>query len=403
MTGRRRSPAELAALVGFVLRPPAGASPRRRRPLASIDIEPAAPPEPVAPPRDRPPARSPGVPDPLPLADIDVIKIDAELSEPLYNGALAQLQRGHRSKLLDLRAARGIKLGLFDGLARDWRAPRGTVLRLGILLGFEQWAVLRNVAARRLRALADHGIAIEIFYAQQVGNLQAWFAGGGVRHDRLRYVIAWLRTDWCPGPIWPAVLSRTGSLIQAHAERDEVPEMLLELAVIARSLPGTEGAEQAAEHAGAALACIGDQPSRARCRALRTVAAATLALGHTAAGLALLETAIATAVVLRDPIEEGSARAEMGFHALRRGHAPRAEVRFRTALALVASEGPAHLRATLHHDLALALHMQRKDADQAERHAITALGLRPDPGSQLARKDRALIALIRARRASPRN
>jgi hypothetical protein len=87
----------------------------------------------------------------------------------------------------------------------------------------------------------------------QADSLAGWFAGGGVHHDRLRDVIAWLRTEWRPRPIWPTVLGRTASLIQGSAEVDAVPELLLELAAIARSFAGPEGTEQAARHAHAAL------------------------------------------------------------------------------------------------------------------------------------------------------
>jgi tetratricopeptide (TPR) repeat protein len=198
------------------------------------------------------------------------------------------------------------------------------------------------------------------------------------------------------------VLRVTASLIQTSAEFSAVPDMLLELAAIARAFPGADGAEQAAVHARGALSWVGEELSATRCRALRAVAAAIMSLGQTEAGLALLQTAITTAAMLRDPIEEASALADLGFHALRRGHAARAEVRFRAALELLSSADPPYLRATLHHDLALALHAQRKEADEAEHHATIALSLRWDPGSQIAREDRALIALIYARRASPR-
>jgi hypothetical protein len=127
-----------------------------------------------------------------------------------------------------------------------------------------------------------------------------------------------------------------------------------------------------------------------------------LSLGQTEAALALLVTAMNTATKLQDPIELASGLADIGFHALRRGHAAHGEARFRDALTLLSTEGPADLCATLHHGLALALHAQRKDPDKAERHATTALRLRKDSGSQLAREDRALLALICARRASQR-
>jgi hypothetical protein len=354
-------------LVGFVIAPLTAAWTRRSRRVADAAITPGSFGSPVAP--DRAPSRRSRAEtvrrtaDRLALDEVEVIEVDAEFSEPQYATVCDQIQRAPGSKLLDLRAVRAIKIRLFERLASDWKAPRGTVPRLGIVLGFEEWTVLRHVAERRLRPLGSRGVKIEVFYPQQGDSLQDWFAGGGVRHDRLRDVIAWLRTEWRPGPIWPTVLGRTASLIQASAEVDAVPELLLELAAIARSFPGAEGAEQAAHHAHAALSWLGDLPSPIRCRALRAAAAASLLLGQTEAGLMLLETAITTAAVLRDPIEEASALAEIGFHALRRGHAARAEIRFRAALDLLPAEGPRYLRATLHHDLALALHMQRKDAD----------------------------------------
>jgi tetratricopeptide (TPR) repeat protein len=289
---------------------------------------------------------------------------------------------------------------LFERLATAWRAPRDTVPRLGILLDYERWTVLRNVAARRLQPLVDQGVAVEMFYAQQVDTLPGWFAGGEVRHDHLRDVIHWLRTQWCPGPIWPTVLSRTSSLVQAFARVDAAPDMLLDLAAIARSFGGTEGSEQAAKHARTALLWVGAQPSRVRCRALRTLAVAMLAQGQREAALALLDTAIKTAAVLQDPIEEASALSEIGIHEFQCGHHARSEARFRAALTLLPGDGPAYLRATLHHALALALVEQGKDAEQAEYHASTALGLRWDRGSQLASEDIALIARIRAQRAA---
>jgi len=332
---------------------------------------------------------------------VDVVRAEPELGEGFDATVLARLQLGPRSKLLDLRAARLVKVGLFERLASAWQAPRGTVARLGVLLDYERWIILRNVAARRLQPIVDRGVDVGIFYAQQADSLNDWFSRGEVCRDRPRDVIDWLRTHWRPGAVWPSVLNRTASLVQESAEVDAVPGMLLELAAIARSFPGTEGAQQAAKHAGAALAWIGDQPSRARCRALRATASATLALGQTETGLALLETAIRNATVLRDPIEEASALAEIGFHMLQRGYHARAETRFRAALALLSDDDPGYLRATLHHDLALALVEQGAAPDEAELHVTVALKLRESPRSQLASEDIALIARIRAQRASP--
>jgi tetratricopeptide (TPR) repeat protein len=393
------------ALISLVLAPLTSARIRRSRPVVDLAIAPAD-----SLPRVAVAATIPGWTgaetarrsvDRLVLAEVEVIEVDAAFSEPRYATVLDQLQRSPGAKLLDLRAAPAIKIGLFDRLARDWTAPRGTVPRLGILLGFEEWTVLRHVAARRMRPLADRGVTVETFYPLQADTLPGWFAGGDVRHDRLSDVIAWLRTEWRPGPIWPTVLGRTASLVQASADVEAVPELLLELAALARTFAGSEGAENAARLAHAALTWLGDQPSSAQCRALRIAAAAKLSLGQTEAALALLVTAMNAATELQDPIELASGLAEIGRLALRRGQAAHGEARFRDALTLLSTDGPAELRAALHHGLALALHAQRKNPDEAERHATTALRLRGDPGSQLAREDRALLALICARRASP--
>jgi len=331
---------------------------------------------------------------------VDVVEVEPSLGEHLDAAVLARLQLGPQPKLLDLRDVRVVKVALFERFASAWQAPHGAVTRLGLLLDYERYIILRNVAVRRLQPIIDLGVSVGIFYAQQEDGLPGWFAGGEVSHDRLDDVIHWLRTQWRPSAIWPSVLSRTASLIQESGEIEAVPERLLELAAMARSFAGNEGAAQSAKYARAALGWIGDQPSRVRCWALRATATATLALGETETGLTLLETAIQTATVLRDPIEEASALSELGGHLLKHGYHARAENRFRAALALLSNEDPAHLQATLHHDLALALLEQCKDDDEAEFHVTVALNLRGDSRSQLASEDIALIARIRAQRAS---
>jgi len=185
--------------------------------------------------------------------------------------------------------------------------------------------------------------------------------------------------------------------VQASAAVEQGVELLLELSAIALSFEGAEGAEQAAKHARNAVLWVGDNPSCMRCRALRALARARLRAGELEAGLAHLEAAIATAMVIKDPIEEASALAEIAFHALRSGHAPRAEVRFRSAIALLSADGSPYLLATLHHNLAEALHQQNKD-EAAEHHAQAALSLRWNAESHLAALDRAVLARIRASR-----
>jgi len=332
----------------------------------------------------------------LQRAAVDVVEVGPDFDESGYAEMFARLQNP-RSKLLDLRAVRVVKLSLFEHLVSTWQAPYGTVPQLGILFGYEHWIVLRNVAARRLRPLADQGVVVDTFYAQQAESVPEWFAGGEARHDRLPEVIEWLWTEWQPGGIWPAVLSRTAILIRESADIAAGPEMLVELAAIAGSFGDTEGVEQVAKHASTALAWIGDQATLARCGALRALAVATLARGKTEDGLALLDKAITTAAVLQDPIEEARALAMIGFEALRLGHYACAEDRIRTALALLFTGKPRWLRAMLHHDLARALLEQHKDLDEAELHAAIALRLRESGESEQAGEDIALIAEISAR------
>jgi hypothetical protein len=393
----------IAALARVVIAPLIPLPLRSRRPRSGTSAPPDAAAPRVVPPCGPAAVRTSQFPGQLTLAEVEIVEVEPDFSERLYATVFELLQLGPRSKLLDLRAARVIPPALFECLATAWRVPPDIVPRLGILLDYERWTVLRNVAARRLQPLIDHGVAVEMFYVQQVDTLPGWFAGGDVRHDHLRDVINWLGTQWRPGPIWPTVLSRTASLVQTYAPVDAVPDMLLDLAAIARSFGCTEGSEQSAKHARTVLLWVGAQPSRTRCRALRTLAAAMLAQGQPRAALALLDSATKAAAALQDPIEEASALAEIGFHELQRGHHACSEGRFRAALALLSDDGPTYLRATLHHALALALLEQRKDAQQAEHHANTALGLRWDRRSQLASEDIALIARIRAQRAVASN
>ncbi len=330
--------------------------------------------------------------------EFEVVDVESTFSEQMYDSVIAQLQASPGSKLLDLRSARAVKMELFERLVATWHARRGAVPRLGIVFGYECWTVLHRVVARRLQPMADRGTEVEIFYPQQIESLSAWFAGGRVRHDHLRDVIEWLRTQWRPTAIWPTVLGTTAMLIQRAAETDAVPDMLLELAAVASSFEDRDGADHAARYASAAVASAGDQPSGMRCRALRALASATMRQGKAATALQLLEMAITTAAVIRDPFEEATAVTEVGFHALRGGHLARAEARFRCGLALLSAEKLPYLQATLHHHLALVLLEQHKDAGEAEHHAAAALALRWDKTSRLAEEDRALLARIRGHR-----
>jgi hypothetical protein len=340
------------------------------------------------------------VADLLYLAEVECVEVEPAFHERLYATVFALLQIGPRSKLLDLRAAQTIKPDLFDGLAAAWKARPGTVPRLGILLDYERWAVFRHAAARSLKPIVDRGVEVELFYAQQIDSVPLWFAHGHAYHDQIPAVLEWLRTQWHATAVWPAVLSTTSMLVHACAPTEDVPDLLIGLAAIALSLGSMEAAEHAVGHARAALSWIGDKPNAARCRALRALATATMAKGETETGFALLESAITTAALIRDPIEEASALQLIGRQAVRCQHFVRAEDRFRKAIDLLSNTGPSNLQATLHHELAAVLHVQRKNDEEAAAHAIAAFDLREDKDSRLAQDDRALLAGIHARRLS---
>jgi len=312
----------------------------------------------------------------LAVPEVECVAVGPEFNERLYPTVCALLQLGRRSKLLDLRSASAIKLDLFDRLASAWTAPPGTVLRLGILLGFEAWAVLRDAAARRLKPILDEGVAVELFYDQQFLSLPSWFSHGLVHHDHLSTVLEWLRTRWRATAIWPEVLGTAAMLVHAHAPAEDVPDFLIEIAAIALSFGGLEAAEQAAGYARGVLTRVGDTPSAARCRALRSLATATMAKGDIDAALAHLETAVTTAMVMKDPVEEASALHQIGVHALQGQHFARAEDRFHRAINVLSAVESPTLLATLHHDLAMALAAQGKHGEEAEHHASVALELR---------------------------
>src|SRR5262249_9794182 len=160
-------------------------------------------------------------------------------------------------------------------LARSWHAPRGAVTHLAIVLRYERWAVLHEVGARRLRALAERGVEVAIFYEQQMPDVEQWFVSGRVVHDHLDAVLARLqkqslvsRTWW---PSWSAVLDFTALLVRRFAARDQIADLLIELAAVAQALGDTDGATNATKYAEAALHEIGDAPCAARCRALRVL------------------------------------------------------------------------------------------------------------------------------------
>ena len=327
---------------------------------------------------------------------------EPEFGESQYADKFAELQREPGAKLLDLRGVRTVQLALFKHLAQSWCVGRSVVTHLGILLDYERWVRFHAVGGSRLRALGRRGVEVEIFYEQQFPQaVSAWFAGRGVEHPLLT-VLVWLRTEWRPGVDWTSVLDMTAMLIEAFGHRSMVPGQLLQLAAVALSKRAVDGAGPAITHIRAALSSLGDAPSRMQCRALRLLGCALQRHGDMEAALAQLEAAIGIAARIGDRIEAATAQADVVAYALRHGDAARAEARCRVALALLtADDDVPHLHASLRHKLALALHEQRKNLDEAEQQAAHALALRGDSQSRLAIADRELLARIRATRSSP--
>jgi tetratricopeptide (TPR) repeat protein len=302
------------------------------------------------------------------------------------------------SKILDLRQA-AITSALFRRLADAWHAAPGMVPRLAIVLDYERWVVFRRVAMARLTTLHEHDVEVEIVYGQlaDLGRLSTWFARGRLQHATPA-IIAWLRIHWRPTAIWPWVLDVTAHLVEATADAEEVPDLLLEISDIALLRGETDGLTEAAKHARSALSWIGDAPSVTRCRALRALAATATARGDTNAATTHLNMAEAIAAVIEDASEETHALIDLGSHALRRRDLAVAETLFGRALVLAPTDAPS-LRAMIHNLLARALAGQAKH-EQASRHAELALALQWDPCHRLAGADRTLIQRIQDQSAT---
>jgi tetratricopeptide (TPR) repeat protein len=394
------------ALVGGWLRgspttlgPKSASPPLQVEPAASRTSEPAVA---RAPEPERRPARleRAGAPELVAQPFVHVIAA-RDLDEARYAATFAELQREPGSKLLDLCGVRTVQLALFTHLAQSWTVGRGVVPRFGILLDYERWALLHAVGGNRLRPIVRAGVDVEIFYAQQLSHcVPEWFAGRGVEHP-LPAILEWLRTDWCPSTGWTAVLDTTAMLIDAFGHREMVADQLLQLAAITLAQPSIDGAAQSIKHTRAALSSLPDTPSRMHCRARRLLGSALRKGGEIEAGLRQLVKAIGIARQIGDRMEEATALAVVASHELDHRRFAHAEARCRAALVLLADDDEPHLRASLHHRLALALCEQGKSLDEAEHQATKAEELRWDQQSRLAVADRELRARIQALRSSP--
>jgi tetratricopeptide (TPR) repeat protein len=327
-------------------------------------------------------------------APFSVVRVDPEFGPGTYATTFAELQRMPSAKLLDLTPARRLSADVFDRLGDAWTAPPKTVPRLGVLLSFERWVMMRHSALTSLQQVVQRGVRVNVFYEEQAsgGHLGAWFRDGQVFHN-LPAVVATLALRWEPSAMWPwpMVIDTLARLIRSYAGIPQRPALLTDVAGLALSCGG---AEQAARLAREAVYYLPEVPSATRAKALRELGVALMSQGQSAAGLALLDQAIAMSAAVKDPAVGASALCQAGLFALNRGDYPNAERRFRRAIDLLSPPiRRPQLLAQVSHNLAIALMNQGKDG--AEFHARTALALRSDPQSHLAEQDRLLLSQLR--------
>jgi tetratricopeptide (TPR) repeat protein len=336
-----------------------------------------------------PPPRVPPPPGEL----YHYVRVDAAFGARGYAATFATLQHAPGCKLLDLTPARMLSVEVFEHLAASWTAPPGTVPRLGILLSFERWVMLRDEARAALAPLAGAGVAAEVLYEEQAWGMCAavWFALGNVIHNVPAVLGSLARRRRPSSAIWPMVIDTLRDLVRTHYVGGEVPDLLTQIAALSLSCGG---ADQAAALAREALYHLLETPNAIRSRALRELGAALVEQGQTEAGMLHFDQAITVAESARDPVGGASALCQSGLCALNHGDYANAERRFRRAIELLApSVGRPHLLASAHHSLAIALMYQ--GCGEAEYHLRTAMELRPDPHSNLAEEDRILLDRLR--------
>jgi len=82
------------------------------------------------------------------------VRVVQEFSHRDYKATFAALQEPSTGRLLDLVPARLLCADIFEDLAAAWIAGPKAMPRLGILLSFERWVMLRAAASTALQPLA---------------------------------------------------------------------------------------------------------------------------------------------------------------------------------------------------------------------------------------------------------
>ncbi|MEO7733981.1 MAG: hypothetical protein ABIY55_23660, partial [Kofleriaceae bacterium] len=306
--------------------------------------------------------------------------------------ALLQALSSPGPKLLDLSAARSIRLDLFTALASRWTPNPELVPRLAIVLRFEHWAVLRETASFQLAPLHARGVEAAIFYREQTlaDRLLPWFERGEATHN-VAAVLCTLRR-WQPSPLSPVVLEAVAALVNEAVAGGAPASYIVELASISLA----SGANvQSLRFAREALMQLGEVASVQRFEALRVLGLALMSEGKVVGATGILDGAIAMAISIGAMEDAADLLRRLGSGELDRGELSRAELRFRTAIELLRPSRSETL-ASLHHCLALTLLAQGHDG--AEVHAAIALASRPDSESPGAQMDLELLGNIRSGR-----
>lgn len=296
-------------------------------------------------------------------------------------------------KLLGLSEARSIRPDFFAALAAARTLSPEMVPRLGVVLRFDHWALLRDIGDAHLSSLRARGVDARLFYEEQARTdlIGGWFASGVCEHHPEGILQTLRRAQ--PAPLSPVVLEAAAAVIYDSLERGASVSLLIELARVAFASGATI---KALSFAREALVRLGPAVTVERFRALRVLGLATMREGMAAAAAYILDGAVLLAVEL-DAIEEAAdLLRQLGCCELDAGNDAAAETRFRNALQLLwprCLRSNTDLRASLHHNLALALF--RHDSRSAEMHAAIALGMRAEVNSLAAQADLKLLDRIR--------
>jgi hypothetical protein len=115
-----------------------------------------------------------------------------------------------------------------------WKAPRGSVPRLAIVLEIDVWALARMTATAPIAALREQGTDLRVLYRTQLesGLVHMWIKDGIEPHYELTKTLEQLDTVWTGSPLAANVVDAFGEIV-APDESLSKPLYLARLASIA--------------------------------------------------------------------------------------------------------------------------------------------------------------------------